>query len=195
MYPSLLMPFLYAFAVFLCVGCGSRTERDRLQPVIYDAWDARYHYDPETRRMLPVHNEKLVGKAWGRDEKGRLNYSEYLSGSSRGNEDLLALYKRRLNAQRDNKWEIENQARIESIKQNLDNFDSNKTKEKPVEDTSAPSLDNFLPPAFIPIGIDGPSTPSPADDIFMPMSPGGDAAPAPDAPAEPSPFEPLAPLP
>ena len=57
--------------------------------------------------------------------------------------NLLALYKRRLNAQRDNKWEIENQARIESIKQNLDNFDSNKTKEKPVEDTSASSSTIF----------------------------------------------------
>ena len=70
--------------------------------------------------------------------------------------------------------EIEKKARIESIKQNLDNFDSEKTKEKPVEDTSAPSLDNFLR-CIYDYWNRWASTPSQADDVFMPMSPAGPA--------------------
>ena len=62
---------LLSLVLSIFVGCGKRVVRD--QPLIYDAWDARYHYDPITRKMIPLHGKQSIGRAWGRDEEGRLD--------------------------------------------------------------------------------------------------------------------------
>ena len=77
----------------LLTSCGVKKQSvaslDR--PQIYDAWDARYVYQMESRRMIPVYEGRMVGRSWGRDENGKINHLSYF-GSDKGQNENLIFY-------------------------------------------------------------------------------------------------------
>ena len=83
--------------IMLCViafwGCRDRKVSNNQYPVIYNAWNARYQYNPMTREMQPVVDDKTIGRAWSRDEFGRLNSMYFYSGVNGRDEDLLQTHK------------------------------------------------------------------------------------------------------
>ena len=181
---------LLSLVLSIFVGCGKRVVRD--QPLIYDAWDARYHYDPITRKMIPLHGKQSIGRAWGRDEEGRFDYIEFISGSDGRSEDLLARHHLKLDRKREIKWEMENQARIERIKASLEFADANATGEANPEPPPDDMENDFIPASFLPqqAGEIG----SEEADAFSPFVPMEEDAASPDSSPEPSPFEPLSPF-
>ena len=54
---------------------------------------ARYFYDPIERKMIPIYENRRAGKAWGRDQQGRMNFAEFYDGQGNSKEDLLVLHK------------------------------------------------------------------------------------------------------
>ena len=79
--------------ILICVlalgGCSKGNSSGNDYPVIYNAWNARYQYNPLTREMQPVADNKTIGRAWSRDEFGRLNSMYFYSGVNGRDEDLL----------------------------------------------------------------------------------------------------------
>mgnify|MGYP007047654885 FL=1 len=136
-------------------ACGNKNQQisTKSRPSIYDAWDARYVYEMETRRMVPFHKGREVGRTWGRDEKGKINYASYLYSRDKGGEDLFVVHSNRLDRLREKKWDNSKKERIDFIKNQLDILKQDENSpliEVPVEDEA----EEFLPPAFLPQGID-----------------------------------------
>lgn len=184
---------LYLSGLLLVSSCKqSKNSAAKLHsPSIYKAWDARYHYDSLNRKMIPKYENYQVGRAWGRDEQGRMNYAQYYDGQGKPIEDLLVIHKNKLDQERGQRWDELNRARIKELNERLLNLqdasDDKEEQQDPVEDDGM----NFLPTPFIPAGIDmedeGDSAGEPS-----PFSPISDA-PAMEDGAEPSPFLPLTP--
>ena len=78
-------------------------------PSIYKAWDARYQYDSSKRQLIPLYDNQQVGRAWGRDPNGRMNYALYYDGKGKPKENLLALHKQKLDQERGRRWDELNQ--------------------------------------------------------------------------------------
>ena len=93
------------------VGCRPTSKKE--YPVIYDAWNARYQYNPLTREMQPFVDDKSIGRAWSRDEFGRLNSMYFFSGVNGRDEDLLQVHKKKLDKKRDKQWESERETKYE----------------------------------------------------------------------------------
>lgn len=174
------------------VGCRPTSKKE--YPVIYDAWNARYQYNPLTREMQPFVDDKSIGRAWSRDEYGRLNSMYFFSGVNGRDEDLLQVHKKKLDKKRDKQWESERETRISQVKELLTLRESNQTKEGPVtpevtEDAGdlVGEMDAFIPISNIETtlpGMDdqGMGLPEPAMGLEATSS-------------EPSPFAPLPALP
>jgi hypothetical protein len=148
---------LISVAVFsLSLGaCGYKKQEasNTSRAAIYDAWDARYVYEMQTRRMIPLHQGREVGRIWGRDEKGKINYASYARSDDKVVEDLYAIHTNRLDRIRDKKWENAKSERINFVKNQLDVLEEEENApliEVPIEDEE----EEFLPPAFMPQGID-----------------------------------------
>jgi hypothetical protein len=136
-------------------ACGYKKQQvsNTSRAAIYDAWDARYVYEMQTRRMIPLHQGREVGRTWGRDEKGKINYASYARSDDKVVEDLYAIHTNRLDRIRDKKWESAKSERINFVKNQIDVLEEEENApliEVPIEDKE----EEFLPPAFIPQGID-----------------------------------------
>lgn len=97
-------------------------------PVIYDAWNARYKYDPLTREMNAVSNNKPVGLSWSRDQQGRLDFMYYYSGGLGRDENLLIDHRESLDKKRDMQWEQERESWFLQVEDRLARLDSNQTE-------------------------------------------------------------------
>ena len=179
--------------ILICVlsfgGCGKSNFTGKDYPLIYDAWNARYQYNPITREMQSVVDDRTLGRAWSRDEFGRLNSMYFYSGVNGRDENLLYIHKRKLDKERDQKWESDIESRHKQIDANLLR-DSNESKQvestEIANDEVAEEID-----AFIPISTIDSELPS----EFVPNDLSTESnEPVPDM-AEPSPFSPLPPLP
>ena len=151
------------------VKYSSHSDEVTTRPSIYNAWDARYNYDSVERKMVPVYNGKVVGKTWARDSNGQLSFSAYLGRSKEINEDLYPLHLSSLNRERDRKWEMNKQKRMEDVDVMLKTLEEDKKEplmEVLIEDEEE---DDFVPPAFIPSGIDLDSSSNPPP--FNPVEP------------------------
>ncbi len=132
----------------------SKKNRAQLQsPSIYKAWDARYQYDSENRQLIPLYKNHQVGRAWGRDQEGRMNYSQYYDGQGKPREDLLVIHKQKLDQERGRRWDELNQMRIKKINEQLL---GNQEEVKEVEEEVSSDVGgmDFLPTPFIPTGLD-----------------------------------------
>ena len=129
------------------------SENSSSRPSIYDAWDARYDYDANARKMVPLYRGKVVGKSWARDQYGMLSYSAYTGRTKEVDEDLLPLHFKKLNNEREKIWESNKKQRIEDISEMLRILEEDK-KEPLVEVLIDDEEEEFIPPVFIPSGIE-----------------------------------------
>ena len=132
-------------------------------PIIYDVWDARYEYQMEDRRMIPLYRGKQVGKVWSRDTKGKINFATYLSPNEENTEDLFVHHTNQLERKRDKKWEYSKEQRINFIQNQMEILQEEENAplvEVLIEDEE----EEFLPPAFIPQGIDLNSIENPVEE-------------------------------
>ena len=184
--------------MLLCViafwGCRDRKVSSNQYPVIYNAWNARYQYNPMTREMHPVVDDKTIGRAWSRDEFGRLNSMYFYSGVNGRDEDLLQTHKVKLDKKRDRQWEAERESRISQIKEQIAIRESNQTEaleqvvEAPAEEDDL-DMDAFIPVSNIELSL--PDEGGGGSDIpGVPLEPAGEPT-----MEEPSPFAPLPALP
>ena len=192
----MIRKFAYMFAAMglmtLC-GCNHTKQKAYLDtPSIYKAWDARYQYDSSKRQLIPLYDNQQVGRAWGRDPNGRMNYALYYDGKGKPKENLLALHKQKLDQERGRRWDELNQERIERISERLL---GQAEKEEVVEETEPVDAGmDFLPTPFIPAGLDmNMESDSSGDSPFTPLSIEEDSSTGGGEMAEPSPFLPLEP--
>ena len=99
-----LLPVIFIGLIFL--GCADRNKNQYHaqsgRPVIYDAWDARYDYEMENRKLAPFHQGRQVGRTWSRDSSGKINHAAYFTPSNEKNtEDLFVLHSMKLDRQRE----------------------------------------------------------------------------------------------
>jgi len=125
--PKLICQWLFlSFVGLTILGCR-QTAKKNDYPVIYNAWNARYQYNPLTREMQPVVDNQTIGRAWSRDEFGRLNSMYFFSGVNGRDEDLLHTHKVKLDKKRDRQWEDERESRIAQIREQIALRESNET--------------------------------------------------------------------
>lgn len=160
-----------ALLIICLSGCGYRNQEiSRVQngrPIIYDAWDARYAYQMENRKLVPLHQGREVGRTWGRDEQGKINHSMYLSANQENVEDLYVLHASHLDRQREKKWDKSKEQRLDFIKGQMEILEEEENApliEVPLEEIE----DDFVPPAFLPQGIDLNSIEDPVENDGMP---------------------------
>ena len=185
--PKFLSPWNICFlAIMIFAGCR-HSLRESQQPAIYNAWNARYEYDPLTRKMYSVSQGQQVGLSWSRDTEGRIDSLHFYSGSEGigGDESLIEAYRAKIDRKRDSTWEAERESRILQVRDQIANLDSNKSsdselvpEETNLENSEDSGVDPFLPIPDIP-GLDQTeTTPSPENgnevSPFLPIEPVGE---------------------
>lgn len=167
-------------------GCR-HSLRESQQPAIYNAWNARYEYDPLTRKMYSVSQGQQVGLSWSRDTEGRIDSLHFYSGSEGigGDESLIEAYRAKIDRKRDSTWEAERESRILQVRDQIANLDSNKSsdselvpEETNLENSEDSGVDPFLPIPDIP-GLDQTETtqsPENGNEVspFLPIEPVGE---------------------
>ena len=124
------------------------------RPAIYDAWEARYSYQMEDRKMVPIYKGREVGRTWGRDSQGRLDEAKYLGTSLENDEDLFALHQKKLDKQRNRQWENAKEARAERVREMFADIEAEED-DSLIEIVLEDGEEEFIPaPSFIPVGID-----------------------------------------
>lgn len=200
MKPLIPQIFLPLFFLSLC-GCGSLGDNQVAK--VHQAWNARYQYDLENRRMVSSYQNQKVGRSIGRDEWGRVNYDRFWVMKPFKGENLLELHKTMLDSKRDARWDEANRNLIEARKVELSQIasleDEGGDEEALADDETQTEVnDDFLPAPFLPQGIDMPSgelSPQGLDGGGLP--PFDNAPPLLPMESEsdaPSPFAPLPPL-
>ena len=195
----LLLQIFSALYIISLVGCGSLGD-DQVAKV-HQAWNARYHYDLENRRMVSSYQNQKVGRTIGRDKWGRVDYDRFWVMKPFKGENLLELHKSELDSKRDARWDEANRNLIEARKLELSQIasleedgDGEDTKEGQI---ATETDDEFLPAPFLPQGIDMTTDESSLPKIDGGLPPFNDNSPQipmPSAPDTPSPFAPLPPL-
>ena len=154
----MVFQILLSIMILTLALCGCRNKDSLIpvsngRPIIYDAWDARYTYEIESRRMVPMYHGREEGRVWGRDEQGKIDQSSFTSSNKNRTEDLFVLYSSHLDRQREKKWELAKEKRLNFIKNQMEILEEEENApliEVPIEVEE----EEFLPPAFIPQGID-----------------------------------------
>ena len=184
------------------IGCGPLDDNEVSK--VQQAWNARYQYDLENRRIVSIYENQKTGRATGRDEHGRINYDQYWVTRPFKGENLMKHHEAKLDSARENRWNLANRNLIEARKLKLSEVASNKDEKGGDEEEATEEFDDSMPVPFLPQGISIDSEEPPAD-LFPPMDSSG-APPFPDSnlngsgmPSDPeaqppSPFDPLPPL-
>lgn len=141
--------------IAFCVSCSSQQDQKVSRPSIYDAWDARYNYQAEDRKMVPLYNGREVGRIWGRDPQGRLLLASYRGTSSKNDEDLYSLHLQKMDKLRDRQWENAKDIRMIKVKEMLAELEEVEEEDELVEIMIEGEEEEFIPPpSFIPSGFD-----------------------------------------
>ena len=155
-----IMEFRVLIAVYsICLSMFACSQKNTgssasVSPSIYDAWEARYSYDIEDRRKITFHQGRKLGRSWGRDVKGKLDYSSFHSFNKADEEDLFFLHLNDLSRRRDQKWEISKNERIKFIQDQLDILDQEENTPFIEVVIEKEEDDDFVPPVLMPQGID-----------------------------------------
>ena len=189
-------------SILWSTGCGPLDENEVSK--VQQAWNARYQYDLENRRIVSIYENQKIGRSTGRYEHGRINYDQYWVTRPFKGENLMKHHEAKLDSARENRWNLANRNLIEARKLKLSEVARNKDEKGGDEEEATEEFDDSMPVPFLPQGISIDSEEPPAD-LFPPMdSPG--APPFPDSnlngsgmPSDPeaqppSPFDPLPPL-
>jgi hypothetical protein len=141
--------------IAFCFSCSSQQDQTVSRPSIYDAWDARYNYQAEDRKMVPLYNGREVGRIWGRDPQGRLLLASYRGTSSKNDEDLYSLHLQKMDKFRDRQWEDAKDLRTNKVKEMLAELEEVEEEDELVEIMIEDEEEEFIPPpSFIPSGFD-----------------------------------------
>jgi len=152
MYFRILILMLLVSSLLTSCGVKKQSVASSGRPQIYDAWDARYVYQMENRRMIPVYEGRMVGRSWGRDENGKINHVSYIGPDKGQNEDLLFLHQYKADRKREKKWKKAKEQRIDFVQSRLDLLEEDENT--PLIEIELEEEDDFVPPVFIPQGID-----------------------------------------
>jgi hypothetical protein len=194
--------YFFIISILWSTGCGPLDENEVSK--VQQAWNARYQYDLENRRIVSIYENQKIGRATGRDEHGRINYDQYWVTRPFKGENLMKHHEAKLDSARENRWNLANRNLIEARKLKLSEVASNKDEKGGDEEEATEEFDDSMPVPFLPQGISIDSEEPPAD-LFPPMdSPGSPPFPdsnlnGPGMPSDPeaqppSPFDPLPPL-
>jgi hypothetical protein len=179
-FPSSLVCIL---AIVLVNGCFYRTESE--PPIVYQEWNARYHYDLDKRRLTSTFGNKRIGRNWGRNENGLIDYDRWWGRGPLITENLMTARRKDNDAIREKRWIESEKARLEARRQEIEKEAGiDASKPDAVEDVEKPATEEPLP--FIPEPF-APATPV-AEELVPPGS-----LPVPEEPMAPSPFAPLPP--
>ena len=182
-------------------GCGGL--KDNQVPKVHQAWNARYQYNLENRRMVSKYENQKIGRSIGRDEWGRVDYDRYWVIKPFKGENLLELHKSKLDSQRETRWEEANSNLIEARRIELAQIASNENedeKELEGDNKNTEETNEFLPTPFLPQGIEmqsGETMNSDMNDALPAFGEDAQVLPSdslPEVEAPPSPFAPLPPL-
>ena len=192
-------------SLVLLASCGP--VRDGGVAIIHQSWDARFNYDYEKRRLISVHEKKMRGRSWGRDEYGRVDYDRFWTGRPILSQNLLGSYKARLDAKLEDRWKASEDERVARRAEEMEN-ETRAGAEKEAGEGEKPEGDEggFTPAPFLPEGIESENeTPGNGDDAppFLPLpeapalpesDPNALPLPEVDPEAAPPPFDPLPPV-
>ena len=195
---QIILHFILWPWIFINLGCESLDENQI--PKVQQAWNARYQYELENRRIVSVYEKRKVGRAIGRDEFGRINYDRYWVMSPFKGENLLKSHEAKLNLMRENRWNLANRNLIEARKIKMSEVATNENNEEEEKGGRKDLIvDDSLPAPFLPTGISL-EFDAPNDDAIMALPPSFEGVP-PSLPLPvdgealpPSPFDPLPPL-
>ena len=195
---QIILHFILWPWIFINLGCESLDENQI--PKVQQAWNARYQYELENRRIVSVYEKRKVGRAIGRDEFGRINYDRYWVTSPFKGENLLKSHEAKLNLMRENRWNLANRNLIEARKIKMSEVATNENNEEEEKGGRKDLIvDDSLPAPFLPTGISL-EFDAPNDDAIMALPPSFEGvAPSLPLPVDgealpPSPFDPLPPL-
>lgn len=189
--PSSLLCLL-AFLFF--GGCLYRTEDEA--PIVYQGWHARYHYDVDKRRLKSTFGNKQIGRTWGRNERGLVDYDRWSGGGSFVSENLLLARRVEDDVEREKRWKEAEQAmfdaRLKAIEAEV-GIESKKTENGVGEEnTESSEPQPFEPEPFTP-EVPEPEEATPILPLPGGLDPGGGLPPLPGTGGDPapSPFPPL----
>lgn len=179
-FPSSL---LYVLAIVLFGGCFYRTESE--VPIVYQEWNARYHYDLDNRRLTSTYGNKRIGRNWGRNENGLIDYDRWWGRGPFITENLMTARRKEEDVIREKRWVESEKARLEARRKEIEKeAGMNTSKPDAVEDSEQPTTEEPLP--FVPEPF-APTTPVVEEPA--PLAP----LPGPEEPMAPSPFAPMPP--
>ncbi|MBT7925141.1 MAG: hypothetical protein HN627_12885 [Opitutae bacterium] len=205
-FPSSLLSI---FAIVLLNGCFYRTAREA--PIVYQEWNARYNYDLDNRRLISSFGNKRIGRNWGRNENGLIDYDRWWGRGPLITENLMIARRKDEDAIREKRWIESEKARLKARRKEIEKeAGMNMSKPDVAEDSVQSATDEpvpFIPEPFAPTApaveepaplpnnpaipedpaAPSPFAPMPPDSGLPPLPGGGDGAP-------PSPFAPLPPL-
>jgi hypothetical protein len=208
-FPSSLLSI---FAIVLFNGCFYRTASE--VPIVYQEWNARYNYDLDNRRLTSSFGNKRIGRNWGRNENGLIDYDRWWGRGPLITENLMIARRKDEDAIREKRWMESEQVRLEARRKEIEKeAGMNMSKPDAVEDSGQPATEEPLPLAPEPFAPSAPVVEEPAplaplpnnpaipEDLtapspFAPMPPDSGLPPLPGGGdgAAPSPFAPLPPL-
>ena len=182
-FPSSLLSLL---AIVLFDGCFYRTESE--VPIVYQEWNARYNYDLDNRRLTSSFGNKRIGRNWGRNENGLIDYDRWWGRGPLITENLMIARRKDEDAIREKRW-IESEARLEASRKEMEKeADMNLSEPDVAEDSGQSATEEPLPFVPEPFAPSAPVVEEPAPLAPLPNNPV-----IPEDPAAPSPFAPMPP--
>ena len=183
-FPSILLSIL---AIVLFNGCFYRTESEA--PIVYQEWNARYHYDLDNRRLTSTYGNKRIGRNWGRNENGLIDYDRWWGRGPLITENLMIARRKEEDAIREKRWVESERARLEARRKEIDKEAGvNASKPDAVKDSEQLTTEEPLPFVPEPFAPSAPVVEEPAPLAPLPNNPA-----IPEDPATPSPFAPMTP--
>ena len=181
-FPSSL---LSVFAIVLLNGCFYRTASEA--PIVYQEWNARYKYDLNNRRLTSSFGNKRIGRNWGRNENGLIDYDRWWGRGPLITENLMIARRKDEDAIREKRWIESEKARLEARRKEIEKeAGMNMSKSDAAEDSVPPATDEPVPFVPEPFAPSAPVVEEPAPLAPLPNNPA-----IPEDPAAPSPFAPM----
>ena len=181
-FPSSLLSI---FAIVLLNGCFYRTASEA--PIVYQEWNARYKYDLNNRRLTSSFGNKRIGRNWGRNENGLIDYDRWWGRGPLITENLMIARRKDEDAIREKRWIESEKARLEARRKEIEKeAGMNMSKSDAAEDSVPPATDEPVPFVPEPFAPSAPVVEEPAPLAPLPNNPA-----IPEDPAAPSPFAPM----
>ena len=114
-FPSSLLSIL---AIVLFNGCFYRTASEA--PIVYQEWNARYTYDLDNRRLTSSFGNKRIGRNWGRNENGLIDYDRWWGRGPLITENLMIARRKDEDVIREKRWIESEKARLEARRKEIE---------------------------------------------------------------------------